>query len=201
MPLFLNRYVEHDTLIWEYLNSSIHLVSFHLDFEIFWNSPRHLIHLDGFNVITKFTESHPRPLTWRRSSKGSTKGTHTSKFTFYKDAFYFDLYIKLTLLFRFYRLSDRLILNNALDTEMGSSDIDSAMRFFLQCLKSFASSFCFQVFPSDHWIHAAASPFLGRAAWWHRVRPCKRRISQANMRKALELTGAYFCSETNSIQA
>ena len=35
VPLFLNRYVEHDTLIWEYLNSSIHLVSFHLDFEIF----------------------------------------------------------------------------------------------------------------------------------------------------------------------
>ena len=32
-------------------------------------------------------------------------------------------------LLRFYRLSDRLILNNALDTEMGSSDIDSAMRW------------------------------------------------------------------------
>ena len=27
-------------------------------------------------------------------------------------------------------MSDRLILNNALDTEMGSSDIDSAMRCF-----------------------------------------------------------------------
>ena len=43
-------------------------------------------------------------------------------------------------MFRFYRLSDRLILNNALDTEMGSSDIDSAMRSFLcLCRKGFAS--------------------------------------------------------------
>ena len=41
--------------------------------------------------------------------------------------------IKSFYLFRFYRLSDRLILNNALDTEMGSSDIDSAMRSIL-CL-------------------------------------------------------------------
>ena len=106
-------------------------------------SPQHLIHLDGFNVLTKFTQSHPRPLTWRRSSKGSIKGTHTSKFILYKDAFLFDLYIKLTLLFRFYRLSDRLILNNALDTEMGSSDIDSAMRCFPTVSENFCLLFLF----------------------------------------------------------
>jgi len=67
------KYVEHDTLIWEYLNSSIHLAPY---------------------LEKKF----------KRIYQGDA--------------------------YKFYRLSDRLILNNALDTEMGSSDIDSAMRYF-----------------------------------------------------------------------
>ena len=71
MPLFLNRYVEHDTLIWEYLNSSIHLVSFHLDFEIFWNSPRHLIHLNRLKCYNNLIQG---PLLGEEVQKDLSRG-------------------------------------------------------------------------------------------------------------------------------
>ena len=43
-------------------------------------------------------------------------------------------------------MSDRLILNNALDTEMGSSDIDSAMRSF----PTMSENFCLPLFVSRY---------------------------------------------------
>ena len=95
------KYVEHDTLIWEYLNSSIHLVT-----EPHWT-----------DLLIA------RHLTLRRSLRRSTRAMPTSNIVVPTTGF---------IHCRFYRLSDRQILNNALDTEKGSSDIDSAMRSFPQ---------------------------------------------------------------------
>jgi len=67
------KYVEHDTLIWDYLNSSIHLAPY---------------------LEEKF----------RRIYVGDA--------------------------YKFYRQSDKIILNNALDVEKGSSDIFSALKYF-----------------------------------------------------------------------
>jgi len=67
------KYVEHDTLIWEYLNSSIHLAPY---------------------LEKKF----------RKIYEGEA--------------------------YRFYRKSDKVILNNALDLDKGSSDISSALKYF-----------------------------------------------------------------------
>ena len=108
---FLTRYVEHDTLIWEYLNSSIHLVWFHAQRSLSRNEP--------------FSQAPYLEKKFKRIYQGDAYK--------YRVFDVFNFLAWKIILFRFYRLSDRLILNNALDTEMGSSDIDSAMRSFL-CL-------------------------------------------------------------------
>ena len=151
---FLTRYVEHDTLIWEYLNSSIHLVWFHAQRSLSRNEP--------------FSQAPYLEKKFKRIYQGDAYK--------YRVFDVFNFLAWKIILFRFYRLSDRLILNNALDTEMGSSDIDSAMRSFL-CLCVLSCSvplkvyrLCpHQVFPGDHWIYATASPLFGRASWRHRV--------------------------------
>ena len=105
---FLTRYVEHDTLIWEYLNSSIHLVWFHAQRSLSRNEP--------------FSQAPYLEKKFKRIYQGDAYK--------YRVFDVFNFLAWKIILFRFYRLSDRLILNNALDTEMGSSDIDSAMRSF-----------------------------------------------------------------------
>ncbi|XP_071748838.1 uncharacterized protein [Lepeophtheirus salmonis] len=67
------KYVEHDTLIWEYLNSSVHLAPY---------------------LEEKFQNIYEQEA------------------------------------YQFYRKSDKVILNNALDVEKGSSNISSAMKYF-----------------------------------------------------------------------
>ena len=102
-----------------------------------------------------------RPHTLRKSSRRFTKAMPTSIFT---------LYLTNTKLyfFRFYRMSDRQILNNAMDIEKGSSDIGKAMRQVSTFLDIFLFLFL-QVFQCHHRVHAAASKCLGGAQRWYWV--------------------------------
>ena len=70
--------MEHDTLIWEYLNSSIHLVGFHVLFLLLFLSGV-FFHVQRTSCYRDDIQPFLRPRTWRRSSRGSTKETPTSR--------------------------------------------------------------------------------------------------------------------------
>ena len=78
-------------------------------------------------------------------------------------------------------MSDRLILNNALDTEMGSSDIDSAMRCFPTMSENFALLVS-RYFRAITEYMQQLRHSLGELRDDIEYDLSKRRISQANMR-------------------
>ena len=91
MIVTILRYVEHDTLIWDYLNSSVHLAPY---------------------LEEKF----------RKIYVGDAY-----KFYRQSDKVCADILIFETQPFT---VEIKIILNNALDVEKGSSDINSAIKYF-----------------------------------------------------------------------
>ena len=81
--------------------------------------------------------------------------------------------IYITFMFRFYRMSDRQILENAMDRNRGSSDMGSAMRWemgkvFGSAAKT-GSSIYLQVFQFNLRIHAATQILSQGTQRWHWV--------------------------------